>query len=385
MFLCVPSPSPSPSPQTQPHRAVLAAAKAAQYCAECISLAEVYAAIDAGFPVEEIVLTGPGKFYDIVPKGERILQGPLRAIFADSLSDLKEIVARVLDPCDWLDCATIGVRWMPAWHVRSRFGLDPKDMKLVLAVAEIISALPADKGVGMHFHFASSTLGADTWFGLAKAFCHFSAGFVSLIHRPITAIDFGGGWSPYFYVEGSEDGVLESTNKKLSSILQSVCTEFEAVQSTLPSVQFEPGKCISEAAGGIITRILSIREVPHEGQASDSPESEDMEKDKENQVGRAFIVDTCIAEISSPHIHPVFWKSKNLQSDSTADVWLPLPPGDDVIWGRTCMEFDIIHGSFSLPSTAQPGDFLLYAATGSYDFTNSYDFGDGIARSMTLL
>ena len=342
----------------------------------------MHAAIDAGFPVDEIVLTGPGKFYDIVPEGERTISGPLRAIFADSLADLKGIVSRVLDPCDWLDCHTIGVRWMPARQVRSRFGLDPKDMKLVLAVAAIIAALPANIGVGMHFHFASSTLGADTWFGLAKAFCHFSAGFVSLINRPVTAIDFGGGWSPYFYVGSDEEGVLESTNKKLSSILQSVCTEFEAVQSTLPSVQFEPGKCISEAAGGIITRILSIREIPQEGHTMDGPETED----KENQpVGRAFIVDTCIAEISSPHIHPVFWKSKHLKTVLKSGGWLPLPPGDDVIWGRTCMEFDIIHGSFSLPLNAEPGDFLLYAATGSYDFTNSYDFGDGIARCITLL
>lgn len=343
----------------------------------------MHAAIDAGFPLGEIVLTGPGKFYDVVSEGERTLSGPLRAIFADSLADLKVIVSRVLDPCDWLDCNTIGVRWMPAWQVRSRFGLDPKDMKVVLSVAEIISSLPANKGVGMHFHFASSNLGGDTWFGLAKAFCHFSAGFVSLIKRPVTAIDFGGGWSPYFYVESDEDWVIESTNKKLSSILQSVCTEFEAVQENLPSVQFEPGKCISEAAGGIITRILSVREIPQEGQTDDSTGSEE---EKDNQpAGRAFIVDTCIAEISSPHIHPVFWKSKNLQSGLKCNGWLPLPPGDDVIWGRTCMEFDIIHGSFKLPAGAEPGDFLLYAATGSYDFTNSYDFGDGIARSMTLL
>ena len=47
--------------------------------------------------MEEIVLTGPGKFYDVVSEGERTLSGPLRAIFADSLADLKIIVSRVLD------------------------------------------------------------------------------------------------------------------------------------------------------------------------------------------------------------------------------------------------------------------------------------------------
>lgn len=49
------------------------------------------------------------------------------------------------------------------------------------------------------------------------------------------------------------------------------------------------------------------------------------------------------------------------------------------------MEFDRIVGAFTFPMEIQPGDFLLIAATGSYDFTNSYDFGDGIARDISLI
>jgi diaminopimelate decarboxylase len=49
------------------------------------------------------------------------------------------------------------------------------------------------------------------------------------------------------------------------------------------------------------------------------------------------------------------------------------------------MEFDQIVGMFTFPAEIKPGDFLLIAATGSYDFTNSYDFGDGIPRDMSLI
>ena len=343
------------------------------------------------------MLTGPGKFYDVSGgPNPRPLSGCLRAIFADSLADLKIIVNRILDPTDWLDCNIVGVRWIPSWQVISRFGLDPKDPKMVSAAAEILNKLPENKGIGMHFHFASSTVGADTWFGLAQSFCYFSAGFTKIINRPIAAIDFGGGWSPHFYLE--DPG---SNNSRLISILQSVHTNFNEVQSVLPSVQFEPGKCITEAAGGIITRILDIREVSvrksndkkrnsekkddeKDGEEDDENEdrNEDEEDNNEDDAKKAIIVDTCIAEVSSPHIHPIFWKSK---LSLTNNDWILLQPGSASIWGRTCMEFDILPGTFKIPKRMLPGDYLLIAATGSYDFTNSYEFGDGIARLITLL
>ena len=328
------------------------------------------------------MLTGPGKFYDLSGgPNPRPLSGPLRAIFADSLADLKTIMRRVRDPNDWLDCNILGVRWIPSWHVLSRFGLDPKDPDIVMAAAEIFKDLPEGKGVGMHFHFASSTVGADTWFGLAKAFCHFSAEFTRIINRPIAAIDFGGGWSPHFYLKDSG-----SNNSRLISILQGIYSTFNPVQSVLPSVQFEPGKCITEAAGGIITRILDIREVPRESTkklVATQESKEDRQEEEDDRMAKAVIVDTCIAEVSSPHIHPIFWKPKSHIMDHRG--WFPLQPGRSAIWGRTCMEFDLIPGTFQIPKSMQPGDFLLIAATGSYDFTNSYEFGDGVARLITLV
>lgn len=49
------------------------------------------------------------------------------------------------------------------------------------------------------------------------------------------------------------------------------------------------------------------------------------------------------------------------------------------------MEFDHIVGRFTFSTKIEQGDFLLIASTGSYDFTNSYDFGDGITRDMSLI
>ena len=50
----------------------------------------------------------------------------------------------------------------------------------------------------------------------------------------------------------------------------------------------------------------------------------------------------------------------------------------DMLFGRTCMEFDVLKvPSVFLPITAKEGDFVLLTGTGAYDVSMQYDFGDG--------
>jgi diaminopimelate decarboxylase len=129
---------------------------------------------------------------------------------------------------------------------------------------------------------------------------------------------------------------------------------------SLPRVQFQLGKAISETAGVVITRIVQIRETNDE------------------HKNRAIIVDTSIADISSPHFHPIYWMNKQMR-------WQLLKAGSDVCWGRTCMEFDRILIGIELPSGALLGDLLMITSCGAYDFSNSYEFGDGESRNISII
>ena len=274
-------------------------------------------------------------------------------------------------------------------------GLDPEDLRDREGAARLIGLLPPSIGFGMHFHFAMSNLGHEPWYEQAQAYCTFSSEFSKKIGRPLAILDFGGGWEPYTFVSNEIPA-------RLSQLMTLVRSEF-GHQELLPCVQFEPGKSISEAAGGVITRIMCIRHRKVEepsGSISDTC--------------RAVIVDTTVADISCPHLHPVFWRPApgrlplvGVQDDgdpllqesaeslpvippqelSSSNCWIPLPPGNDAIWGRTCMEFDRIGGTqqFQLPAEARPGDLLLFSFVGAYDFTNSYAFGDGIGRDMHVV
>ena len=104
-------------------------------------------------------------------------------------------------------------------------------------------------------------------------------------------------------------------------------------------------------------------------------------------VRRALVVDACVGDLSSPHLHPVFWHpaegfTNNTHSSSSSSAvptsrfssastiplggdkrggvgrapdgvgldpllsgWRALQPGWSEVWGRTCMEFDILLGT----------------------------------------
>ena len=135
---------------------------------------------------------------------------------------------------------------------------------------------------------------------------------------------------------------------------------------SLPKIQFQLGKSITETAGVVITRIIQIRD------------TNDWIINDE-QKNRAIIVDTSIADISSPHFHPVYWMNNKKMK------WQLLKSGFDFIWGRTCMEFDRILTGIELPSDALPGDLLMITCCGAYDFSMSYNFGDGESRNISII
>lgn len=84
-----------------------------------------------------------------------------------------------------------------------------------------------------------------------------------------------------------------------------------------------------EAGGGVITRILGIRGVSNKISAKES---------KDACISRAIIVDTAISEVSSPHIHPIFWRPHNCHV-GTPDRWILVQPG--MCYFLFCLNFPI--------------------------------------------
>ena len=375
------------SVKTQPHPVVLAEAKAAGYCGEVITTAEMRACLDAGWRSNEVVMNGPGKWYDTpARRSEPMPDAGLRCLFADSIADLTTIVDRVLDSDDWLAADFIGVRFAPVWVATSRFGLDSKDPRVLRAAAEQIKRLPEDQQFGLHMHFASSKVGPVQWFGLAKGYLEIARGFADLCDREPTLLDFGGGW-PAHLLDCPE------ITPAMIELLGTAQSKFPLLET----VQFEPGKSITERAGAVLTKVLEIRETDHKiprtatkkGASVDGSDTEtetdddDDPQDDDDEVRQAAVVDACISDMGSipTHAHPLLW-----QKSSAGDAeWNAATAGKDEVWGSICMEFDRLGANVALPEGAAVGDHVLIAFCGAYDMTMSYEFADGKARDIAIV
>lgn len=387
------------SVKTQPIKDVLVSALSMGYFAECISLAEVRGAIQAGFKGDNIILTGPGKMWDnhLHQDIQALSMKPFifGAIFADSLMDLHRIVRRIVDPDDWLKASLIGLRFQPPGVHSSRFGLNPHDAgAFKLAAAIVRNYLPQNVKLGIHFHFAASapSMSPEKWFGMAHGIIEVARQFSVLCRRNIDAIDFGGGFPCDFFdhlkTSDSFVSLISSAQKKLAS--RSLVIEFEL------------GKCITERSGALITRILEIRELWVGG--DDDIQLESADKDISEIFGplcckrKALIVDASVGEICCLHVHPIYWRSAAMGSS----LWHSFSSGSDEIWGRTCMEFDQLVGirsswgsvggrcgtgvqCIAIPKDIEVGDFILITCCGSYDMSMQYDFGDGVGRKNCIV
>jgi diaminopimelate decarboxylase len=524
------------SVKTQPMKEVLRLAREFGYSAECISLAEVKAALEAGFSEEEIVLTGPGKFWTAgndekellmnycqenknnndkndkkdshshVLRSSRGLSFTFGAIFADSVMDLFRLLQRINDPTDWLKTKLLGIRFQPAGlqGTPSRFGINGGDPIVLRLVAGLIRHyLPSNIQLGVQFHYAitAPNNGIKKWIGMTESFLILVKELSELSGRSVEVIDFGGGWQPSFSLEDEEEQLNQDKEKETDPISRSFSsssssssssffsneltslfdflrknsssapcvpkdnnkskTEQSFLTSSSPSasplvvVQFELGKCITERSGFLLCRVMEIREIQffHDPKSlevlsncdnnnindkksfdtafqsfllSSSTSSASFSSSSSSVCSsstiipkgrRAIVIDGSIAEISSPHFHPIFWKScsyfsspsssSNRPTDSVtgshtdshtgSSGWQSFAPGEDEIWGRTCMEFDQIVGRVSawgtgsgrtgmgsqciaVPLEIKVGDFVLIGNCGSYDMSMSFGFADGQGR-----
>ena len=57
--------------------------------------------------------------------------------------------------------------------------------------------------------------------------------------------------------------------------------------------------------------------------------------------------------------------------------WVPVGRGDTVIFGRLCMEHDILATNVRLSGPVRVGDMLVFCDAGAYDRSMSYVFGRG--------
>jgi diaminopimelate decarboxylase len=319
--------------KTNPAGELLRLANDAGFLAEAISLAEVQRALASGFPMERIVLNGPGKWW---PKTS-LPNSPIHAVFADSASDF-DFVIKSLEKQE-LQAKVVGVRLRPP-GMGSRFGFAIDEPQAFSNLLEMIEGLPAKYRLGIHFHMASSNIGVRQWWHLYESMLKWCSSIEQLAQRRIEYLDLGGGWFP-------DDWHLDAPET-----FQAAIARAKNCLPNLREILSEPGKAMAQPSMAIAMRLLEV--------------------DNSGSVVKEAVVDGSIAELPMHFVQP----HRILHRDAHGQ-WTPLGRGKTRLLGRLCMEHDVLATNIELPAMVRKGDVLVFCDAGAYDRSMSYDFGRG--------
>ncbi|HEX9931771.1 MAG TPA: hypothetical protein VGB08_02905 [Allosphingosinicella sp.] len=320
--------------KTNPDPRLIKLARDNGFLAEGISLAEIQAALKVGFRTDECILNGPGKWWP-----ENMLpDGPLHAVFCDSIADLERTVA-ALEAGD-LASNTVGIR-IRTPNVVSRFGIPLDSPGTFRKLVDGVKRLPTDTKFGVHFHMASANIGVAQWWHLFESILKWCRSIEKLSGRTIEILDMGGGWFPDDWHDGEEGDFAKAV---------------ETVRAMLPGVRqivSEPGKAMAQPSMALAMRVLEVQE--HEDERVEA------------------VVDASIAELPMYFFYP----HRMLRKCRRTGEWQALTRGKTHLMGRLCMEHDIVATNVKLPEGTQAGDLIVFCDAGGYDRSMSYVFGRG--------
>jgi diaminopimelate decarboxylase len=322
------------SMKTNPDARLVKQAYEAGFLSEAISPLEVHKALEVGFRPDQIILNGPGKWW----RKEYLPSEPIHAVFADSIADLKRLVANM--ELGELQSKIAGVR-LRTPNIPSRFGIPVDTPEVFDDLIEAVKLLPRDSAFGVHFHMASSNVGVEQWWHLFESMLRWCSSLEALTGRLIECLDMGGGWFPDDWHEDSDDHFKKAVQK---------------VEEYLPHVReivSEPGKALAQPSMALAMRILEIQEF-----------SNGMKE---------VVVDGSIAELPMYFFYP----HRILHQDARTGALKSVKRGNTYLFGRLCMEHDIVASNVELPENAEVGDALIFCDAGAYDRSMSYVFGCG--------
>ena len=319
--------------KTNPAPAVLQELLRLECGMETITLDEYLHALRSGFPGEQCILNGPGKWVGNRTGDE--LPEPA-AIQCDSLGDLRETMLQT-GKRGWHGCQ-IGIRISPLFH-ESRFGMDVSNPDVFSRLCAALPDIAKQHGLGIHFHFAESTVGIGDWLREIESVAVFAQHISRAAGVDFKTFDFGGGWR----------------TRELEVYAETMGKAVELVHRRLPaleSVCFEPGKLLVEDAMLLLTKIVGFRE---RGEKRD------------------VILDTAINEVpdAGSFPHEMLWYDKKNR------CWMRLADGNERVLGCICMESDILRGDVALPRRMEAGDFVAIKSVGAYDASMAFPFGTG--------
>lgn len=303
-------------------------AKIPQFGADVVSVGELYRALKAGFPGNQIVFAGVGKSYTEI---KTALQNKIHCFHVESLSELK----RIAELAQSMQAkAPVALRLNPNvvakthHHIitgkdENKFGISKNEVKAALQMIKQNHSVL--EFLGFHAHIGSQIQSVRPYLDTIKYLLKQAQKAELEFGLKTNYLSLGGGFGVNYSLNKGKEFSLSSLEKKLS-------------QLKLPAeVNFEPGRFISAVSGILICQVEYLKQ----------------KKNYEIAILNAGMNDLIRPALYTA-IHPILPIEIKSKEKKRYDLVGPI-----------CESADTFARKIKLPKL-QEGDFVVIAHAGAY-------------------
>ncbi len=315
---------------------------------DVVSAGELYTALSADFPAENIYFHGSNKTNSEI---EYAVKSGIGYFVADSIEEIcvidevaesfgvrQKILLRItpgIDPHTYAAVATGKVDSKFGFAIKTGAANEAVEVALLKSNVELC---------GIHCHVGSQVFDSEVYFKTSDIMLEFIKELKIKYEFEAKILNLGGGYGVR-YVES--DPVIDIADN-ISRVAKQIKLKCKELEISVPSVRMEPGRSIVADAGLTLYTVGAVKKIPEyknyvsiDGGMTDNP--------RFALYGSAYTV--AIA---------------NKMNEKAEFI--------TTVAGRCCESGDIIQENVALPGTVKRGDIAAVFTTGAYNYSMSSNY-----------
>ncbi len=326
---------------------------------DSVSVGEIFTAVSAGFPVENICFHGNNKTDSDLAFALEQGVGTIVIDNTDELLALNAIAQEFHKKQSVLLRLTPGIdthtyEAVSTGKVDSKFGF-----AIETGAAEVVTKLALSleniELLGFHCHVGSQVFDSDSFVFSATIMLEYIRRMKDTYNYVAKVLDLGGGYGVR-YVENDPDMDIYSNIRRVADHISETCKAFGISQ---PAIWMEPGRSIVADAGMTLYTVGTVKEIEGyknyvavDGGMTDNPR---------------------FALYGSEYTLMIANKAKEAADYQCSVV------------GRCCESGDIIQENVSLPASVTKGDVLAVCTTGAYNYSMSSNYNRFLKPPVVMI
>lgn len=229
---------------------------------DVVSAGELYTAISAGFPTENICFHGNNKTKDELTLAISHGVGRIAVDNLEELHMLDGLCAKLNKKADIIFRIKPGIDahthdFVRTGQIDSKFGFALQTGEAMNAVKEAV-ALENVTLKGLHCHIGSQIFDIEPFVHAAEVMLDFISDIKKSLSHEIEELDLGGGFG-IRYVPENDPVPYEAFMEEVSKTVNKKCSELDLKR---PYIYIEPGRSVVGSAGVTLYTVGSVKEIP---------------------------------------------------------------------------------------------------------------------------